>query len=861
MITSEAHDQSFLKSVKGKVIFGFLVGIIALGASYVISKGAFEKVEGMVSQLSTPDEKLRIVNSVFQDILLLNELQTERPAGRKAGNRQVVRAEYDAHSDRLKARLDTLEVRLADSPGQLVRIDSIRYLLERRADVFEAYMRERRGLATNADLKRKVNSIAEIIATSNEAKGDSTVITTEKRTTTTTITKNEPPVPAEEDEKRGFWNKIFKGKKPKEEEQAAAVAKEPVVIQKEEVKVLIDTLTIAKNDSAIQIVGNEVKSIAHNQMVRASRFLERERQLQAGETLLVGKLMEIMREVEADVLNSMYQDNEQIKLTLHRSIKNIGIILLGVLSLTALLGFWIFADITRSGEYRKELILAKEEADYHSAAKQRFLANMSHEIRTPLQSIIGFSELVRNQPTPSRAQLEMIHKSSEHLLYLVNEILDYSRIISDSFEFVEESFELQPLLEEVVETLRPQAEVKGLMLVLENRFPPKTFLSGDTFRLKQILHNLLGNAIKFTAKGEVSLTAGPVETDGKKELRLEIRDTGIGMGPDQIRRIFNQFEQGHAGINREYGGSGLGLSIVKVLVNGQGGRITVNSKPGSYSSFEVTLPLKEGSPVEEAVFVYEDEISDEVVFDGKVWVIDDDKYILQWVRSVLELNGIPAKVFGSPLDADQAQWDPEVSVVFIDMRMPHMSGPELCVHLKKKAGSSVRFVACTAMALPGERARILEMGFDEVLMKPFKEADLLRALKKLPSLSAHADRAVPENYDATTSPLLDISKLESMTMGDEQLLKDSLEQFIEDTVADLSEIEKQVVSGAERAQLRELFHRLAGRTGQVGAAELGVKMREIEIKLAGDSFPQNDIETAIKLGYRLVDEIQEKYVS
>ncbi len=863
-MANERGEQSFLKSVKGKVIFGFLVGVIALASSYVISKGAFDEIEEMVSQISTPDEKLRLVNVAFEDILILNQLQGDiQGAISGTGLRREMREGYEAYSGRLKARLDTLSLWFADSPGQLARLDTIRHMLDKRSEAFDAYVRERRGLVTNIDLKRKVNSISEIIATSAESKGDSTVIKTEQRTTTTTITNTPAPADdlAESQEiddagKKGLWGKLFRNKKPREE-VAPSPREAASVIKQEEVKVLIDTLTIAKKDSTIQIVDKEIRDMAKKQITRANRFLERERQLQLGETLLVGQLLEVMREVEADVLESMYRDNAQVRQTIGKSISNIGFILLGVLTLTALLGFWIFADITRSSEYRKELVLAKEEADYHSEAKQRFLANMSHEIRTPLQSIIGFSELLKNESNPSRAQLEIIHKSSEHLLHLVNEILDYSRIISDSFEFAEDDFDISKVLEEVTEAARLQASEKGLELKLVNGFDPTTYISGDAFRLKQILLNLLGNAIKFTKEGSVELTAGLAENNGVKEIRLVVKDTGIGMKPDQVKRVFNQFEQGHAGIASEFGGSGLGLSIVKALVTAQGGRIEVDSKWGEYSTFTIHLPFKEGSsPVIEDR--YEDLADTDYTFDGgKVWIVDDDKYILQWLKTVLEQSGAEVRAFSSPLDADEAPWDPEVSLVFIDIRMPGMSGTELCGRLKEKAGASARFIACTAMAMPDERARILETGFDELLMKPFRKSSVLRILNSTDQPGG--TDPVTNTYD---SGMIDISNLVSMTMGDEQLLRDSLEQFVEDTIEDLELAERHLSADNSRDELRELFHRLAGRTGQVGAGELGGRMREMEVALAGDQPVSTDeIWDIIRSGYQLVEEIQARYVS
>lgn len=876
-MVNEVREQSFLKSVRGKIFFGFLIGVVALTASYYITKGAFFEVEETVSQISAPNEKLRLINVVFQDILHLNQIQNDLQIKSSTGSAsQGIKSEYVFHSDRLKGRLDTLAGWFSDSPRQLARLDSIRDMLDIRAVALDSYIRERRGMATSNDLNKKVKSVSEFIETSKGAKGDSTIVTTEKRTVTTTITKNIPEKvetagaePVAEENKKGLWNKIFKGKKNKEEE--VAEVEEPVVVKKEEIKVSIDTLTVAKKDSAIEVVGQELKTIARNQMVRANRFFEKERQLQRGETLLIGKLMEVMRDVEADVLESMYRDNERINSTITGSVKNIGFILLGVLTLMALLIFWISADLSKSNEYRKQLILAKEEADYHSEAKQRFLANMSHEIRTPLQSIIGFSELAKKQVNPTQGQLEIIHKSSEHLLHLVNEILDYSRIISDSFEFVDESFEIGQVLEDVVEMLKSQATSKGLELSLKNRFPKPTFVSGDAFRLKQILHNLIGNAIKFTKKGSVRLLVEPVVKNGEREIRLEVRDTGIGMNSEQIKRIFNQFEQGHAGITPEYGGAGLGLSIVNALVTGQGGRIKVESRLDEYSAFIINLPFRPGVPFEKVDSQAEDEKVD-LVFKGKTWVIDDDKYILQWVQTVLEQNGVEVLAFSSPVDADKADWDPLVKVVFIDMRMPQMSGPELCAKLRKKADPSVRFVACTAMALPEERVQMLELGFDEVLMKPFKKSDILSVLNKPQenpdaivesreevSIASHA---IEKSLKSEGNMHFDISNLVSMTMGDEQLLKDSLEQFIEDTLADLASVEALRNDPGHESQLRELFHRLAGRTGQVGAINLGGRMREIELLLTkGQTIPSSEMEEVVASGYQLVEEIQEKYVS
>src|SRR5690606_9849071 len=210
-------------------------------------------------------------------------------------------------------------------------------------------------------------------------------------------------------------------------------------------------------------------------------------------------------------------------------------------------------------------------------------------IRTPLQSIIGYADLLRQQDKPSRKHLDAIYHSSEHLLHIVNEVLDYSRIISGKFTFAQLDFDLRQLLEEVMSVMRPQAEKKSLDLSLHDHIRDNAFLNGDPFRLKQLLYNLIGNAIKFTEQGGVSLTVEDAADAGAPMLTFTVSDTGKGIAPRDVRRIFNQFEQ--AGDTYHHNGTGLGLSIVKALTEAQNGSIEVTSEPGKGSSFAVQLPF------------------------------------------------------------------------------------------------------------------------------------------------------------------------------------------------------------------------------------------------------------------------------
>ena len=536
--------------------------------------------------------------------------------------------------------------------------------------------------------------------------------------------------------------------------------------------------------------------------------------------------------------------------------------MLGFFFLTAVMAYFIFTDITKSNDYREQLEEAKEEAEYHSMAKQRFLANMSHEIRTPLQSIIGYAEALKNEEKPRKQDLETLHSASEHLLYLVNEVLDYSRIISDRFTFEDRVFSINPLLNEVVQVLRPNALAKGLVLRLENLLRPNLYLHGDPFRLRQVLYNLLTNAIKFTENGEVVLKVAGHESGNLAKIEFQVSDTGIGLSKEQTERIFNQFEQADPSIQRRYGGTGLGLSIVKALVEGMSGSVHVTSKQGEGTTFFVTTSMKKADTLELA----EETPERSYRINGKVWLVDDDAFILKWCSSVLEMNGIPHTAFSSAEEVLSRPWNDEVKFVLTDMRMSGMNGAELVKRLRKSAPDDVKFFVLTAQALPEERKKLLGMGFDGYLMKPFHSRDLLELLEasSAPEIAqppvapaeGNTEDQVPHNLD------FDFSMLTEMTCGDESLLREILDQFVKDSRSDIDSLRHHIAAG-ELDHAQELMHRMAGRTGQIGARDLSARFRNLEIALRENPLEvsEKEMTQVVNDAASVVEQVEEKALS
>ncbi|MFC5283326.1 hybrid sensor histidine kinase/response regulator [Pedobacter alpinus] len=360
---------------------------------------------------------------------------------------------------------------------------------------------------------------------------------------------------------------------------------------------------------------------------------------------------------------------------------------------------------------------AKEDADYNSLAKQRFLSNMSHEIRTPLQSIIGYSEIIKNNHNPQSAAVNAIYQSSSHLLYLINEILDYSRIASGKFNLKSEEFELKPVIDEVLLIMQPLAQEKSIQLLAQTNFEDNLWLKGDAFKLKQILYNLLGNAIKFTNEGFVKLHASLKPTANTTLLSINIEDTGIGISADRLNTIFDEFVHRNSIDDNNFNSSGLGLSIVKQLVELHNGQIDIESSPNNGSIFK--LALNYSSYKIKIVPLLKTEDSPVYLSKNKtVWVIDDDHLILDLCDMILTQHQIPHKIFNKPKEVIECSIDENLHYIFMDIRMPEIDDLTLFPILKKRLPSVVKFYAITAQVLQTEQKEILKIGFDGIITKP-----------------------------------------------------------------------------------------------------------------------------------------------
>ena len=389
-------------------------------------------------------------------------------------------------------------------------------------------------------------------------------------------------------------------------------------------------------------------------------------------------------------------------------------------------------------ERTAELRAALEKAEASTRAKSEFLAMMSHEIRTPMNGILGMAQLLELTALndEQRGYVNTVRSSGDALLVLINDILDFSKIEAGKLELETRPFALQAALASTVDLYQPLAQRKGLSLQLQLAPELPTHVAGDRTRLRQILSNLLGNAIKFTEQGQVRVKVSLLADNGRAvQLGVAVHDSGIGIPANRVDRLFKAFSQVDTSTTRQYGGTGLGLAICQRLCEAMGGDIGVTSQPGKGSTFRFSMRLEHAEPAHETVAAALQPLGGrDQPRVPHVLVVDDDHVNRTLALAMLGKLGLPAEAVNSGEDAVARVAEGGVDIVLMDMQMPGMDGVQATEFIRGlPLPQQPNIIALTANAFESDRHRCLAAGMDHFLPKPVR----LQALReKLAALAA-----------------------------------------------------------------------------------------------------------------------------
>lgn len=583
----------------------------------------------------------------------------------------------------------------------------------------------------------------------------------------------------------------------------------------------------------------EIKVIKEEENRKEEQIVSRELDLIFMDKAITVEIRKILNDLELAEIKKIENKTEAAKEEVSNTNTWIVVICIVIGILLMLMSYNIINYVRNNNRYKRIMQKARREAENLALAKEQFIATVSHEIRTPMNSIVGFTEQIAKGPLSEeqRKQIEIVGKASNHLLLLLNDVLDLTKLQNNKLVLQKVGFKPVSVIKEVIDLNKQMADLKGLVLSYDVRNEVPEILIGDPFRLKQILINLISNAIKFTKVGNIEIDiSAQVKIVDHVTLRIDVKDSGIGIDDKKIQKIFDEFEQAEESTAKDYGGTGLGLSITKRLVELHNGKIEIESVPkqGTTVSIEITYPIGSSDDI---VGEIKQELKQANLSNLKMLVVDDEKFNRDLLVLILKKHNVLITEATNGVEAVDEVRKNQFDLVLMDVRMPKMTGIEATRKIrsmKDKNSKRTPVIILTAAVTEEEKQYYFSEGINEILPKPFKEQELLDTiisilLNKVETNATSEEEGEDEQVKVSKTVVKDIdfSDLKSISDTDMDFYLDMLLTLQSGLITGMENLTK-ANSEEDWKNMAEYAHKMSSPSKHIHANKLYQALKDIE---------------------------------
>ena len=781
-----------------------LVLILALGVLGTLIYYSIRSMERFTSLVDRLNEQQNWQAELAEDIVIdISELD------RLARTYQLTLSSSDLEPylekiEELRVEIDSL-YEGSFGTDYHAQVDTLRQVFTEKVRNFEALIQFK---ISQSELQDDISALELLASSRSEIISDSMLVPRREVTTTTITSEKQDSL-----EKKGFLSRLFKGK---ENEQSSRE-------MMQERTVAYDSAYFEKVDTMMATVESVLRQAESQRRYEQRLLANRELQIASNDLLIIEKLKSIAGEIRRINQKLVRQERTAALLQAEQALNRVIFWVICGGLLTIVFTIWVIRDIFQSGRLQQDLEVARFRAEKLAASREEFLANMSHELRTPLNSIVGFTGQLAASLPGEEERLGHLRSSSEHVLRIVNDLLDYSRIESGKLPIEKIGFKPAMVIDECVAMLRYQAEEKGIDL--RDKVDPSLnglMVEGDPLRLKQILINLAGNAIKFTDNGFVCLIAElTAESRDTYRLRFAVEDTGKGIDKARLAEIFKSFGQEDDSINRRYGGTGLGLTISRKLIEMQGGELRVESEPGEGSVFEFTLNYP-GSEKDVYSGNFHPQSVDLDLKGKRLLLVDDDEMNHLLLKPSFEKWRLQ---FESAFTGEQARTmftQNQFDFILLDLKLPDVPGEELLYELKKgdNPNSAAKLIISTANPLVQKQEPEIVSLADALLIKPFREYEIA-------ALLSGKDRRETDPDTGTGQPYYTLKNFSKFAGEDPHIMRKFIESFISSNEQNIHQLEKYFEEDDQYA-LADVAHKMKNTYGQLEVADIMKRLIMLE---------------------------------